>query len=133
MSALATSIVVFAVIMGGALLGGYLRAVLPKHHLSEESKDIVKLAISMLTTLAALVLGLLIASAKSSFDARADEVRQVAAKIVLLDRNLRQLGADAQPIRDVLHKAVVAKADTVWIDAEAASPATANGVGQHAV
>jgi hypothetical protein len=50
------------------LIGMFLRVVLPEHHLSDESKDAVKLGIGMIATLAALVLGLLIASAKGSFD-----------------------------------------------------------------
>jgi hypothetical protein len=66
MSALAISLVAFTCIFGGTLLGMLLRLVLPEHHLSPDSKDIVKLAIGTIATLAALVLGLMTASAKGS-------------------------------------------------------------------
>jgi cytochrome bd-type quinol oxidase subunit 2 len=68
MSPLAISLMAFGCIFSGMLIGMCLRAVLPEHHLSEESKDAVKLGIGMIATLAALVLGLLIASAKDSFE-----------------------------------------------------------------
>jgi len=90
LSALAISVIAFAVVVAGAWLGAILSRKLPKHHLDAESKDMVKVGIGFLATLAALVLGLLIASAKSSFDTRSEEIQQSAAKIILLDRNLRR-------------------------------------------
>ena len=70
MSPIAISVIVLACVFGGALLGALLRGMLPEHHLSAESKDVVKLAMGLIATMSALVLGLLIASAKSSFDAQ---------------------------------------------------------------
>lgn len=119
-SALTTAVVSFVVVMGSALLGAFLRSVLPKHHLSEDSKDIVKVGIGFLATLAALVLGLLLASAKTTFDQKAEEVDQAAAKIILLDRNLRQFGPEADPARDRLRRLVISKTDLTWIKSEAA-------------
>src|SRR5262252_2731014 len=101
-SALAISLIAFIVVLAGAWLGAAVSKKLPKHHLDSESKDMIKVGIGFLATLAALVLGLLIASAKSSFDTKSEEVQQAAAKIVLLDRNLRQYGAAADPARDYL-------------------------------
>ena len=120
MNALAVSLAAFAVVMGGAALGAYLRSVLPKHHLSEETKDIVKVGIGFLATLAALVLGLLLASAKSTFDTKAEELDQGAAKIILLDRNLRQFGPEADPARDRLRRLVISRSSLAWLRAEAA-------------
>jgi len=68
MSALAISAIVFACVFGGALLGMLLGRVLPEHHLSTDAQDVIKVAMAMVATLAALVLGLMIASAKSSLD-----------------------------------------------------------------
>jgi exosortase/archaeosortase len=68
MSALDIGGTVFACVFGSALPGMFLGRVLPKHHLSAESKDVIKVAMATIATLAALVIGLLIASAKSSFD-----------------------------------------------------------------
>jgi hypothetical protein len=57
---------VFACVFGGALLGMFAHRVVPAHHLSADSKDVVKLGIALIATMAALVLSLLIASAKST-------------------------------------------------------------------
>jgi hypothetical protein len=78
---MAISWVVFACVFGGALLGMLLRNVLPEHHLKEDSKDAVKLGMALIATMSALVLGLLIASAKSSYDAQSGEVTQMSANI----------------------------------------------------
>jgi hypothetical protein len=75
-------------IFGGALMGLFLRRRLPDHHLSNDSKDTVKLGAGLIATLSALVLGLLISSAKSSIDTIGSEITQSAAKIILLDRAL---------------------------------------------
>jgi hypothetical protein len=69
MSSIAVSSMVFACAFGGAILGMSIRAILPQPHLSSESKDVVKLGMGLVGTLSALVLGLLIASAKGSYDA----------------------------------------------------------------
>ena len=66
----------FGCIFSGMLIGMFIRSVLPEHHLSEESKDAVKLGIGMIATLAALVLGLLIATARGSFDAMNNGIMQ---------------------------------------------------------
>lgn len=107
--------VVFAVVVGAAWLGAFFRGVLPKHHLSDESKDIVKIGIGLIATLSALVLGLLVASAKSSFDTKAEEIKESAAKIILLDRNLRQYGPEANEVRDLVRRVAAAKVKLDWI------------------
>jgi hypothetical protein len=95
-----------ACLLGGAFLGGRLQRVLPEHHLSAESKESIKIGTGLIATLVALVLGLLVASAKSSFDAKAEEIREIAAKVVQLDRTLRQLGPRAAAARRFLREAV---------------------------
>ena len=77
MSALTLSLVAFVVIFGGALLGMLLRAVLPEPHLNADSKDVVRLGTGLLATLAALVIGLLIASAQSSFQTKSNQIKQI--------------------------------------------------------
>jgi len=109
MRSLWISLLTFLLLMAGAVLGARLRSVLPKHHLAEESKDIAKAAIGFLVTMCALVMGLLIASAKTSFDTRSRELLQASTKIVLLDRNLRQYGPEADPARQLLHRIVTSR------------------------
>ena len=78
MSALAIGCIVFVCVFGGALLGRLLCAVLPTHHLNADSKDVMKLAMGLIATLSALVLGLLIASAKTSYDVQRDELVRIS-------------------------------------------------------
>ena len=78
--------IVFAVVFGSALLAMFVRSALPEDHLSADSKDVVKLGIALIATMSALVLGLLIASAKSAFDTRSNQLVQASADIILLDR-----------------------------------------------
>ena len=66
MGALAISLVAFVIMLGGAAAGVVLRRTLPKHHLNDHSKDVVRLGSALIATLSALVLGLLITSAKNS-------------------------------------------------------------------
>src|SRR5438094_6736641 len=79
-------------IFGGALLGLLLSRVLPEHHLRDNSKDTVKVVAGTIATLAALVLGLLVGSAKNSFDALNTAVIENGARAVLLDRALAAYG-----------------------------------------
>ena len=74
MNPLIISCLAFAVIFGGALFGMWLRSVLPEPHLNAESRDVVKLATGLIATLAALVLGLLIATAQSSFQTQSNQI-----------------------------------------------------------
>ena len=103
MSSLVIALIVFVCIFGSELVGYYLRARLPEHHLSEDSLRAVSLAVDLVATLAALVRGLLTASAKSSFEKIGDEFRQTAAKVVLLDRALANYGPESKEARDLLY------------------------------
>jgi hypothetical protein len=104
MNALAIGGIVFGCVFGGSMVGMLLGAILPKHHLSADSKDVIKVAIAMIGTLAALVVGLLISSAKSSFDDKDTEMRRMAAQAILLDRTLAEYGPETREIRDRLRE-----------------------------
>ena len=95
-------------------LGMYLRAVLPEHHLSAESKDIIRIATAMIATLAALVVGLLIASAKSSFDSKNNELTSASSRTVLLDRTMAQYGPETTEARDLLRRMLVMRLQQIW-------------------
>jgi hypothetical protein len=114
MSSLAVSLIGFASVFGGALLGMFLRRVLPPHHLSAGSKDIVRLGMGLVATMAALVLGLLVASAKSSYDSQSNELTRLSANVVYLDRLLAHYGPEARGARDQLREAVVRTVARVW-------------------
>ncbi len=106
--------IVMACIFGGALLGMALRLILPEHHLSADSKDIIKLAMGLTATMSALVLALLIASAKSSYDAQRNELTEMSANVVLLDRVLAHYGGETKDIRGLLRVSVVGMIDQIW-------------------
>ena len=121
MSPMLIAWIVFACVFGGALAGILLRRVLPAHHLSPESKDSVKLGAGLIATMAALVLGLLTASAKSSFDTQGNEVKLSASQIVFLDRALAHYGPETKEIRDLIRRAITLRLETTW--PEVVSPA----------
>ena len=95
MSPLISSAAIFALMLGGIYLGTLLRRTLPRHHLNEHAKDVVRLGVGLIATIAALVLGLLIGAAKSSFDTQSTQVKQITANLVLLDTILAQYGSES--------------------------------------
>lgn len=106
MSPIGVGAIAFLCVFSGALTGMYLRSRLPDHHLSPESREAIKLATAIIGTLSALALGLLIASAKRSFDDASADRRTSAARIVLLDRVLAQYGPQATDLRAKLKEIV---------------------------
>jgi hypothetical protein len=114
MSSLTVSVIVFAIVFGGALLGMFLRAVLPENHLSNESKDVVKIGMGLVATMSALVLSLVISSAKSSYDAQSVELTEASAKIILLNRMLLHYGPETKEARRVLRKTIENVVATMW-------------------
>jgi hypothetical protein len=114
MSSLAITGITFVCVFGGALLGMLFRTILPEHHLNPDSKDVVKVGMGLIATMAALVLGLLTGSAKSAFDTQDSEVKQNAANIILLDRTLAHYGPETKPIRDQIRRAVEYKLAATW-------------------
>lgn len=133
MSSLAIGGIVFAAVFGAALLGTYVRARLPGHHLTPDSRSIVNLAIGLIGTMAALVLSLLISSAKSSYDTRAAEITQMSANVVLLDRVLAHYGPETKEARDALRGAVALTLDRVWPDDRSQSAMLAPPGGSEAL
>ena len=114
MTTIQTSLLVFAFAFGGALLGVYVRRLLPADHLSPDSKDVLKLGMGLVATTVALVLGLLVASAKNFYDTQSSEVTQLASNAVLVDRLLAQYGPETVEIRAVLRGAVQRQAELMW-------------------
>jgi hypothetical protein len=99
----------FVVVLLGALAGRIAHEHLPEHHLDADTKDMVKIGVGFLATLAALVLGLVVASAKTAFDTRTLEVQSAAAKVIQLDQALARIGPEAAPARELLRNLVAAR------------------------
>ena len=120
MSAVAVPATVFASLAVAVLLGLTLSARLARH-LSSDSRDTVKLTLGLVATLAALLLSLLVSSAKQSFDANREQVNALAAKIATLDRVLALFGEETTDARAEL-RAVVERAITqAWPSRRGAS------------
>src|SRR5437762_11957616 len=96
------ALILFIGLVSVTLLGGRLRRLLPAEQLSDESKDAVKLALGLVATMTAILLGLLISSAKAAFDTARSEVIQMAAKVALLDRVLKIYGPETMDARRAL-------------------------------
>ena len=114
MSAMAISGIVFACLFAGGLLGMWLRAALPQHHLGAETKDVVRLGMGLIATMSALVLGLLIASAQSSYSTKRSEFTQICSNIIELDRVLARYGPDAKAVRDILRLGASRALNQIW-------------------
>jgi hypothetical protein len=114
LSSLELSAIVFGCISAGALIGVLLRYVLPEHHLAPESKDVVKLGMGLIGTMSALVLGLLVASAKSSFDTQRNGLAQMSGNIVFLDRLLARYGPESKDARQYLRDAAADMLERTW-------------------
>src|SRR6516165_12289061 len=106
MNSAAISAGAFALVFGGALLGAFLGARLPKHHLHEENKEVVRLAMALVGTLTGITLGLLIGSAKTYYDTQSNELTQVSANVALLGQLLQYYGPEANGAHESLRLAV---------------------------
>ena len=133
MSALILSGIIFVLTGGGTFLGMLLRRTLPENHLNEEVKDVVRLGVGLIATIAALVLGLLIAAAKGSFDTQTSQVRQITANLLLLDNMLAQYGPEARPVREQIRSTVGPFADRLWREKETVTrgPFETDGTAEH--
>lgn len=114
MSPLAISFIVLLCIFGSAIGGLLLRQCFPEKHLDSETKEVVKLVVGIIGTMTGMVLGLLVASAKSTFDDQRDGVSQLAANIVVLDRALAHYGPETRDSRDALRKSVDDMISKIW-------------------
>jgi len=120
MNSLHVSSVVCVIIFAGSIFGISLRRVLPDGHFCPETETTIRLVMGFLVTMTGLVLGMLVSSAKASYDAQKMLVAQMSSQIILLDRELAEYGPEANPLRSQLRVAVQAAADRIWPAQESA-------------
>jgi hypothetical protein len=113
-SPMAIGWIVFALVFGTALLAIFVHRFLPAEHLSSDSKDVVKLGIALVATMSALVLSLLVASAKSAFDTRSNQLTQASADMILLDRALARYGSETKEARALLKSSMAETLERFW-------------------
>ncbi len=114
MSSTGIALLSFGCIFGGTLIGLAVRTIVPTDHLSEESKDAVKVGAGMISMMSALVIGLLVSSAKNNFDSANTALVQGGARIILLDRVLANYGPETKPVREHLRQAVASAIQLLW-------------------
>src|SRR5437867_4542793 len=114
MNSLTIGLISAGCVFGGVLLGMLLQKVLPEHHLDTPSQDTLKVVAGMLATLTALVLGLLVSSAKSSFDAMNAGIAQTGAKVILVDHILADYGPETKEVREQLRHTVASMIERIW-------------------
>ena len=114
MNATVISLSVLACLIAAVLVGRTLRRLLPEEHLSSESKDAVKLAMGLVATMSALVLGLLVSSAKGAYDTERSEVIQMAAKVTFLGRVLAAYGPETTGVRAQLRETMEEGIQQIW-------------------
>lgn len=114
MSSFIIALLTFCCIFGCALFGMFLSKRLPEHHLDHESRDTVKVAAALIATMVAIVLGMLVSSAKASFDEMNSGLTEMGAKVIQLDQTLAHYGPETKEIRDSLRGTVVSVIRTVW-------------------
>ncbi len=112
MNSIVVSSIVFATVFAAALIGMAVRV--PEEHLGAEAKDVVRLATGLVATMAALVLGMLVSSAKTSYDARKNDVAEMSYDIVAIDRMLAKYGPEAADIRVEFRQLVMYGLDRIW-------------------
>src|SRR5580692_8802935 len=101
MSEIGSAVVVFLLLLVVTGIGVWVRPLLPEEHKAHETVQLIQLVIGMLVTFAALVLGLMTASAKSSFDLVGDDFRTYSADLIQLNATLRQYGPEADEVRQL--------------------------------
>jgi hypothetical protein len=108
------ALIVFAAVFGGAMSGMFLATVLPPEHLNAESREVVKLGMGLVATMAALVLGLVTASAKSDFDTQDSAFRKSTAEVLQLDRVLAEYGPEVADIRTHVKQLAQSRLELTW-------------------
>lgn len=116
MNAITLASLTFACAFGGALLGTYIRSLLPPAHRPKESLDVMRLGMGLVATMTALLLGLVTASARSTFDGQDTALRTSAANILTLDRLLARYGSETKATRELIKQAVAFRIQSTWPD-----------------
>jgi hypothetical protein len=114
MSEIGSALLVFALLLISAGLGVWVRPLLPEEHKAHETVQLIQLVIGMLVTFAALVLGLMTASAKASFDTESNDLRSFAADLIEFDTTLREYGSSTDEARRLLGQYTAAAIASTW-------------------
>jgi len=116
MNASLTTAIISACLLAAVWVGMWLRRFLPEDHLSPDGRENMKLALGLVATMSALLLGLLVSSAKTSYDTTRTQVMEKASKYALLDRVLEIYGPQAAEVRGELRVLIEGEMRRLWPD-----------------
>jgi membrane-bound ClpP family serine protease len=116
LSAVAVALIAFGLILASIAIGLMMRSWVPESHISGDSKEVIRLATALIGTMAAVVLALLFASTRTSFEATNSSVGRMTTSVIELDHMLQEYGPEGQALRRALRQDVVAIARSVWQD-----------------
>jgi len=114
MNALAVSSIVFGCVFAAAMVGMAMRRALPEDHLGADGKEVVRLSTALISTMAAIILGMLVSSAKGSYDARKNEVAEMSSEILIIDRLMARYGEETGEIRAQFRQVVEDGIERIW-------------------
>jgi len=114
MSELSGATILLVILLGGSALGVLVQPFLSEHHRSQETTDLIRLVVTMLVTFAALVLGLLTSSVKTTFDTVDNDLRSFSINLIQLDRLLGQYGSETDAARALLRSYTAAAIASTW-------------------
>lgn len=114
MTAATIALIAALLTFGGGMMGLLYDKLLPEHQVSDETRALINRVTGFVATMAALVLGLLIASANAFYNSQKSDLEIVSGRVIELDSILRDYGPDAQPTRDVLKATVTGVYQHTW-------------------
>jgi Protein of unknown function (DUF4239) len=112
----------FLAVLFGAAGAMWLRRNPSIAALDTGSRDLIRLGAGLLATLAALVIGLMIASAKNFYDSQSGNVRQLGTNVLLVDQLLAKYGPEAKPARSLLRETIPQATTRIWQENIRADP-----------
>ena len=114
MNSTIASLITFVTVFAAALIGMRVRRLLPEDHVLADQKEVIRLTTGLIATMAALVLGMLVSSAKVYYDARKNDVAEISSEIVAIDQTLARYGTETREIRMEFRQLVQAGLDNTW-------------------
>jgi hypothetical protein len=114
MNSIAVTSIVFVSILAAGLVGMAVRRAIPADHLGSSEKEVARLVTGLMTTMTAIVLGMLVSSAKASYDARTNEVAEISTQVVAVDRLLSKYGTETGEVRAQFRLLVEASVNRIW-------------------
>jgi hypothetical protein len=116
LSAVDVALISFGSILVCIAIGLMMRYWLPEEHITGDSKEVIRLATALIGTMAAVVLALLFASTRNSFQDTDNNVGRMTTSVIQLDHTLQDYGPEGRPLREALRRDVVSIVASIWKD-----------------